>query len=78
VKIYTIAERPDLRPALERTDEAAYPRFLLHSELAPLWPAVYEEFPEHQLVLYDEEAGLPVAYGKQRAVRLDGRGGRPS
>src|SRR5687767_2264766 len=72
VKIHTIAERPDLRPALERADEKAYPRFLLHSELTRLWPAVYEEFPEYQLVLCDEETGLPAAHGNSVPFVWDG------
>ena len=63
MRLVTIAERPDLRPALEQADAAAYPEFLLHAELARLWPAVYDEFPEYQLALCDETTGAPLAHG---------------
>jgi GNAT superfamily N-acetyltransferase len=58
----TIAERPDLRAAVDDADAAVYPPFLLHSELSPLWDDVYGTFPEHQLVLCDTATGAAVAH----------------
>jgi GNAT superfamily N-acetyltransferase len=63
MRLVTIAERPALRPALEQADAAVYPEFLLHAELARLWPAVYDEFPEYQFALCDEGSGVPLAHG---------------
>jgi GNAT superfamily N-acetyltransferase len=62
MRLVTIAERPDLRPALEQAGAGVHPEFLLHAELARLWPAVYEEFPEYQLALCDERSGAPFAH----------------
>ena len=67
------SERPDL---VERLHEIAdvWPEFLHHSEATfnALWRRVRREFPEFQLVLYDEEADTVVGRGQTIPFRWDG------
>jgi GNAT superfamily N-acetyltransferase len=68
----TIADRPDLRAAVEAADAAVYPPFLLHSEFSPLWDEVYTTFPEHQLVLCDSDTDAVVAHVNSVPLRWNG------
>jgi hypothetical protein len=61
--LHSILEQPELVQLVERVDAAAYRTFMLYSDLAPLWPAIYEVFPEYQLVLCDAATGRHVAHG---------------
>ena len=63
LRVQTIAERPELRDQLGRADAAAYPAFMLHTDLAELWPSVYDEFPDYQFVLHDEASEVVLAHG---------------
>jgi hypothetical protein len=59
----SVAERPDFRQRIEQIDALAYPAFMRHTDLDPLWPAVYEVFPEYQLVMYDGDSGTHLGHG---------------
>src|SRR2546423_7750536 len=59
----SIAEQPELVQVVQGVDAVAYPAFMQHSDLTPLWPAIYEVFPEYQLVLSDSDTGRHIAHG---------------
>jgi hypothetical protein len=61
--LQSILEQPELLQIVKGVDAAAYPTFMLHSDLTPLWPAIYEVFPEYQLVLRDGGTGRHLAHG---------------
>jgi GNAT superfamily N-acetyltransferase len=67
------SERPDL---VERLSEIAdvWPEFLYHSEATfnALWRRVRLEFPDFQLVMYDEETDCVVGRGQTIPFRWDG------
>ena len=70
--VHSVAERPDFRQLIQDVDVAAYPAFMLHTELEPLWPAVYHEFPEYQLVLHDALTDVHLAHGNVVPFAWDG------
>jgi GNAT superfamily N-acetyltransferase len=61
--LHSVRERPGLVQLVKGVDAAAYRTFMLFSDLTPLWPAIYEEFPEYQLVLVDAGTGRHLAHG---------------
>ncbi len=54
-RVYSAREQPEARRRIEETDAVAHPVYLLRSDFKPHWPAVYREFPEYQIVLWDTE-----------------------
>ncbi len=72
LSVVTIADRPDLRSAIQAADVAAYPPFLLHSDFSGLWDEVYATFPEHQLMLCDQETGALVAHANSVPFHWNG------
>jgi GNAT superfamily N-acetyltransferase len=72
VLVITYAERPDL---VERLDEVpdVWPEFMHHSQVAVrYWPGMRLEFPELQLVLYDDETDTVLGKGQTVPVAWDG------
>jgi hypothetical protein len=73
VLVATYAERPDLA---SRTGEIAdvWPEFLHHSveSFNVLWRRVWREFPDFQIVLYDEETDTLVGRGQTIPFRWNG------
>jgi GNAT superfamily N-acetyltransferase len=61
--LQSISEQPGLVELVEGVDAAAFPTFMLCSDLTPLWPAIYEVFSEYQLVLRDASTGRHLAHG---------------
>jgi hypothetical protein len=61
--LQSISEQPELVHVVEDVDEIAYPTFMQHSDVTPLWPAIYEVFSEYQLVLSDGDTGRHLAHG---------------
>ncbi len=54
-RVFTVAERPELADR-GIPDEAVWPEYNLHGEVAPrLWPRLYDDLPQFQFGLYDEE-----------------------
>ena len=61
--VQVIVDQPDWRSAIDLADRSAFPEFMAHTDLRPLWEAIYREFPEYQLMLSDGETGRHVAHG---------------
>ena len=56
--VRTLADRPDLEPALEPLLAAGWPRFMRESPLdRAYWERLLREFPDYQVVLVDDEVG---------------------
>jgi GNAT superfamily N-acetyltransferase len=68
----TIAERPELRVRLRALDAVAFPAFMEWSDLAPLWPAIYERFADWQLVACDALTGDHLAHANAVPFAWDG------
>lgn len=69
--VVSLAERPDLdRPlGLDRV----WPEFLKHGDVTNLyWDRLYEELPEFQLVLVDDEGGEVLGRGNTIPFEWDG------
>ena len=77
VTALTVAERRDLpdRPELENV----WPEYNRHGEVTNrFWGRLYDEFPEFQFVLYDDEADRALAEGHTIPCHWDGtRDGLP-
>jgi GNAT superfamily N-acetyltransferase len=71
VLVASYAERPDLA---ERTAEIAdaWPEFVHHARLNRHWHRLRADYPELQLVLYDEQADVVVGRGATVPFRWDG------
>jgi GNAT superfamily N-acetyltransferase len=73
VLVVPYSDRPDL---VERLDEVAdvWPEFLHHTDATfnTLWSRVRREFPEFQLVLYDDDTDSVVGRGQTIPFRWDG------
>lgn len=72
VLVATYTERPDLA---DRTGEIedVWPEFIHHASINEVyWPRLRGEFPEFQLVLYDEEADVLLGRGQTVPFRRKG------
>lgn len=57
----TLAEWPDLRERAVPSEEV-WPQYNLHSDIASLlWPRLYDDLPDFQFALCDEQTGEVVA-----------------
>ena len=71
-RIFTHAERPDLRERLEEIGNP-WPEFMLHGQVTNrYWADLYERFPACQLVLYDAGADVLLGKGNTIPVTWDG------
>ena len=69
--LLTHAERPDLA---DRVDFDVWPAYNTHGDVVtPYWPRLYEDFPEFQFVLYDEDEDVVLAEGHTIPCTWDGR-----
>lgn len=68
--VFTLAQKPELRDAIDRLSAESWPRFLLHGN-ATRWHLLFELFPEYQLLFCDPEDGL-VAVGHTVPLVWDG------
>jgi GNAT superfamily N-acetyltransferase len=73
VLVVPYSERPDLVPRLGEVEDV-WPEFIHHTGEAfnALWGRVRREFPELQLVLYDDETDTLVGRGQTIPFRWDG------
>ena len=71
--VYTAKERPDLAERGAALTPEVWPEYNAHGAV-PLrfWPGLYDEFPEFQFVLYDEETDEVVAEGHSLPLRWEG------
>ena len=72
LRLVTLAERPDLRDALDDHNGAAWPEFMLHFPVAGrLWHHLEEDFAAWQLMLLDPD-GRVAAAGNSTPLAWDG------
>jgi hypothetical protein len=73
VLVATYAERSDLVARLGEIGDV-WPEFLYHTDTTfnALWRRVWREFPDFQLVLYDEETDTLAGRGQTIPFRWDG------
>ncbi len=69
VAAYT--ERPDLVARLDEVDDV-WPEFIHHARLNRHWHRLREEFPDFQLVLYDDESDTILGRGNTIPFRREG------
>lgn len=55
--LYTLAERPELRPQIEALGKKCWPEFLQHGD-AHHWHVLFEEYAAYQLLLCDSSGQL--------------------
>ena len=67
------AQRPDLVERLGEVEDV-WPKFLHHTDATfnALWGRVRREFPDFQLVLYDDDTDTLVGRGQTIPFRWDG------
>jgi GNAT superfamily N-acetyltransferase len=72
LRVVTLAERPDLREALNDHNAAAWPEFMLHFPVAGrLWHHLEEDFVAWQLLLLDADDRIAAA-GNSAPLAWDG------
>jgi GNAT superfamily N-acetyltransferase len=70
---FTVRERPDLDEAFDELSADVWPEYNRHGDVVrPNWARLWEEAPGWQLVLFDEDAGAPVAGIRSIPLRWDG------
>ena len=73
MQVFSYAERPDLVARLDEVDDV-FPEFIHHADVTDLhWAKLRAEFPELQVLLYDDERDRVVGRG-QIDPRVDARG----
>jgi hypothetical protein len=71
-RLVSLAERPDLRDALNDHNGAVWPEFMLHDPVADhLWHHLDEDFPAFQLILLDA-ADVIVGTANSAPLHWDG------
>lgn len=67
----SVVSNPALPVICQVVDAQAYPAFMQHTDLSPLWPRIYEAFAETQLVLLDARSGEHLAHGNMVPLAWD-------
>ncbi len=68
--VHTLAERPELRPEVDRLSSQSWPDFLLHGD-ANHWHLVFEMLTSNQVLLCDSSGEL-LAVGHYVPLVWDG------
>jgi GNAT superfamily N-acetyltransferase len=68
--VATYAERPDLAARTGELEDV-WPEFIHHATANRHWPRLREEFPDFQLVLYDEEEDTLLGRGQTVPFRCE-------
>ena len=64
MQVFSYAERPDLVARLDEVDDI-FPEFIHHADVTDLhWAKLRAEFPELQVLLYDDEQDRVVGCGQ--------------
>ncbi len=75
MQVFSYAERPDLAARLDEVDDV-FPEFIHHADVTDLhWAKLRAEFPELQVLLYDDEQDRVVGCGQ--TIPASTRGGLP-
>ena len=71
-RVFTLAERPDLDARLDEIGDP-WPEFIHHDAVVNrMWPKLYEDLPQFQLALVDEETEEVLGKGCTIPVAWDG------
>src|SRR5436305_315488 len=70
--VASYSERPDLAARTGEIEDV-WPEFIHHASINEVyWPRLREEFPDFQLVLYDDEADVLLGRGQTVPFRREG------
>lgn len=68
-RLVSIAERPDLRPAMTDVNVSAWPEFMLHDPVAnEHWHRLWEDYPSFQQVLLDDGGDVVACFNSAPLV----------
>jgi hypothetical protein len=71
VLVASHAERPDLAARVDEIEDV-WAEFIHHANLNRHWHRLREDYPDHQLVLYDDETDTVLGRGQTLPFRWDG------
>jgi hypothetical protein len=71
VLVASYEQRPDLAARLDEVEDV-WPEFIHHAQCNRCWPLLSKNFPQFQLVCYDEEADAVIGKGQTVPFRWDG------
>jgi hypothetical protein len=73
MRVFSLAERPELTAASQQVMADGWPAFILASAVAArLWPRVLAEFPSYQVVLVDAASNDVIGAGHSLPMAWDG------
>jgi hypothetical protein len=73
VQVIRYSERPELWERITDLSAEVWPEYNMHGDvLSRYWPELYEQFPEYQFVLYDDEQDDVLAEGQTIPCAWDG------
>jgi hypothetical protein len=73
VRIVSARERPDLADQAEEATAGAFPEYNTHGDVAsPRWSRLYDDYPDFQLVLWDDATGEVLGEANTIPCRFDG------
>jgi hypothetical protein len=73
MRVFSLAERPELTAASQQVMADGWPAFILASAVAArLWPRVLAEHPAYQVVLVDEASDTVIGAGHSLPLAWDG------
>jgi hypothetical protein len=73
VKAVRYSDRPELWEGISELTAGVWPEYNMHGDrINEHWPRLYEDFPEYQFVLVDDETGEVLAEGHTIPVGWDG------
>jgi hypothetical protein len=73
MRVFSLADRPELTAASQQVMADGWPAFILASAVAArLWPRVLAEYPSYQVVLVDEASDTVIGAGHSLPLAWDG------
>ena len=73
VRIVSALERPDLADQADEATAGAFPEYNTHGDVAsPRWSRLYDDYPDFQLVLWDDATGEVLGEANTIPCRFDG------
>ncbi|MGH2789172.1 MAG: hypothetical protein ACRDJV_14915 [Actinomycetota bacterium] len=76
LRTVTYSADSGLRDGNDGVFEGVWPEYNVHGDVMnEYWDSLYDEFPDYQFVLYDDESGEVVAEGHSIPCRWDGSAG---
>jgi hypothetical protein len=73
VRIVSALARPDLADQADEATAGAFPEYNTHGDVAsPRWSRLYDDYPDFQLVLWDDATGEILGEANTIPCRFDG------